>query len=276
MEYKIYPFKTLGFRTAKLFAGVHDTGKTVFTLDAACTAMGVDRHQAASLLHAAAKRGLVTPVRRGLYNLVPFELGSATFHLEDRYVLVRESLGDMPYFLSHASALDIHQLATQPNFEVYVTSTVRRKTMNIGGSTTHMVWAPANRFFGQQSVKLGNAMIAVSDIERTLVDAVSIPSYCGGFIEVAKAYFLAKGKVDISKLIAYAIEYKKWCVIRRSGYLLEFFGMAPSRILNKFARGLPLGYSKLDPDLPKEGLPCAKWGLTLNVSRDELTNAVSQ
>ena len=266
--------KTLGFRTAKLFSGVHDTGKTVFNLDAACALMGVTRHQAASLLHAAAKRGLVTPVRRGLYNLVPFELGSVTFHLEDRYVLVRESLGGMPYFLSHASALDIHQLATQPSFEVYVTSTVRRKTMNVGGSTTHMVWVPPSRFFGHQSVKLGNATIAVSDIERTLVDAVSIPSYCGGFIEVAKAYFMAKAKVDVSKLIAYANAYKKWSVIRRSGYLLEFFGMAPSSTLEEFARGLPPGYSKLDPDLPKEGSSCAQWGLTLNVSRDELTNAV--
>jgi hypothetical protein len=82
---------------------------------------------AASILHAAAKRGLVTPVKRGLYNLVPFELGSATFHLDNRYVLVRESLGDKPYFFSYASALDIHGLATQPSFDVYVKYSVRRK-----------------------------------------------------------------------------------------------------------------------------------------------------
>ena len=267
--------KTLGSRTSKLFSGVHDTGKTVFNLEAASALMGVTHRQAASLLHAAAKRGLVTPVRRGLYNLVPFELGSATFHLEDRYVLVRESLGGMSYFLSHASALDTHQLATQPSFDVYVTSPVRRKNMNIGGSMTHMVWVPPHRFFGQESLKVGNVTLLVSNIERTLVDAVSIPSYCGGFIEVAKAYFMAKPKVDSAKLIAYAYDYKKWSVIRRAGYLLEFFGMAAPSTLDDLARSLPPGYSKLDPDLPKEGLSNAKWGLTLNVSRDELTNAVS-
>jgi predicted transcriptional regulator of viral defense system len=271
----MYASKTLGSRTSRLFSGVHDTGITVFNLEAASALMGVTHRQAASLLHAAAKRGLVTPVKRGLYNLVPFELGPATFHLEDRYVLVRESLGDISYFLSYASALDIHQLATQPNFEVYVTSPVRRKNMNLGGSTTHMVWVPPSRFFGQQSLKVGNVTHRVSDIERTLVDAVSIPRYCGGFIEVAKAYFMAKSKVDSAKLIAYAYDYKKWSVIRRAGYLLEFFGMASQSILENFARGLPPGYSKLDPELPKEGLSSAKWGLTLNVSRDELTNAVS-
>lgn len=267
--------KTLGSRTSRLFSGVHDTGKTVFSLDAASSLMGVTRSQAASLLYAAAKRGLVTPVKRGLYNLVPFELGSTTFHLEDRYVLVRESLGDQPYFFSHASALDIHQLATQPNFDVYATSPVRRKNMNIGGSMTHMVWVPSGRFYGQQSVKVGNVTVSVSDIERTLVDAVSIPNYCGGFIEVAKAFFMAKAKVDSAKLVAYALDYGKWSVARRAGYLLEVFGMAPQSVLDGLAGSLPPGYSKLDPDLPKKGASSAKWGLILNVSREEIANAVS-
>jgi predicted transcriptional regulator of viral defense system len=51
--------------------------------------------------------------------------------------------------------------------------------------------------------------------------------------------------------------------------------MAAPSTLDDLARSLPPGYSKLDPDLPKEGLSNAKWGLSLNVSRDELTNAVS-
>lgn len=273
--HKMHTAKTLGSRTSRLFSGVHDTGKTVFNLDAASSLMGVTRSQAASLLYAAAKRGLVTPVKRGLYNLVPFELGSATFHLEDRYVLVRESLGDRPYFFSHASALDIHQLATQPNFDVYATSPVRRKNMNIGGSMTHTVWVPPGRFFGQQSVKVGNVTLSVSDVERTLVDAVSIPNYCSGFIEVAKAFFMAKAKVDSAKLVAYALDYGKWSVARRAGYLLECFGMAPQSVLDGLAGSLPAGYSKLDPDLPKKGASSAKWGLILNVSREEIANAVS-
>jgi len=267
--------KTLGPRTAKLFTGIHDTGKTAFTIGTAASLMGVSHTQAASILHAAAKRGLVTPVKRGLYNLVPFELGSATFHLDNRYVLVRESLGDKPYFFSYASALDIHGLATQPSFDVYVTYSVRRKNMNIGGSMTHIVYMPPSRFYGQQELQVGGARVMVSDVERTLVDAVAIPGYCGGLIEAAKAFFMAKPRLNSSKLIEYAQRYKKWSVLRRTGYLLEIFELVPRSTLENLARTLPRGYSRLDPDLPKDGLSNSKWGLTLNVSPEELLNAVS-
>jgi predicted transcriptional regulator of viral defense system len=267
--------KTLGPRTAKLFAGIHETGKTAFTLGTAASVMEVSHHQAASILHAAAKRGLVTPVKRGLYNLVPFELGAATFHLDNRYLLVRESLGDKPYFFSYASALDLHSLATQPSFDVYVTYAVRRKNMNIGGSMTHIVYMPPSRFYGHQEVQVAEARVTVSDIERTLVDAVAMPSYCGGLIEAAKAFFMAKPRLNSSKLIEYAQGYKKWSVLRRSGYLLELFELAPRSTLDTLARTLPRGYSRLDPDLPKDGASNSKWGLTLNVSPEELLNAVS-
>jgi predicted transcriptional regulator of viral defense system len=267
--------KTLGPRTAKLFAGILETGKTAFTLSTAASLMGVSHGQAASILYAAAKRGLVTSVKRGLYNLVPFELGSATFHLDNRYVLVRESLGDKPYFFSYASAFDIHGLATQPSLDVYATYSVRRKKMNIGGSMTHIIYMPPSRFYGQQELQVTGALVMVSDIERTLVDAVSIPRYCGGLVEAAKAFFMAKPRLNSSKLIEYAQRYNKWSVLRRTGYLLEIFELAPPSTLENLARTLPRGYSMLDPDLPKDGLSNSKWGLTLNVSLAELLNAVS-
>jgi predicted transcriptional regulator of viral defense system len=267
--------KTLGFRTSRLFVGLHDEGRAVFNLSKAATLMGVPRARAAVLVHAAAKRGLVTPIKRGLYNLVPFELGSTSFHLEDRYLLVRESLGDMPYFLSHASALDIHGLATQPNFDVYVTSTRRRKSINLGGSQTHFVWAPESRFFGYAKVRAGTADAVVSDIERTLLDGVSLPGYCGGFIEVAKAFFMAKNRLDSKKLLEYGRRFGKHAVLRRIGFLLELFQLADKLTLDELAGSLPAGYVRLDPDLPAEGASNARWGLKLNVSPSEIENAVS-
>jgi predicted transcriptional regulator of viral defense system len=267
--------KTLGFRTAKLFEGIHNTGQTAFTLETAAAIMGVTHGQAASLLHSAAKRGLVTPVKRGLYNLVPFELGSASFHLDNRYVLVRESLGNKPYFFSYASALDLHGLATQPSLDVYVTYSVRRKNTTIGGSRMHLIYLPTTRFYGLQELPVGETRLMVSDVERTLMDAVAIPGYCGGLIEAAKAFFMAKTQLNTSKLIDYARRYRKWSVLRRAGYLLELFELASPSVLDGLAQSLPAGYSRLDPDLPKEGLSSPRWGLNLNVSRDELLNAVS-
>jgi predicted transcriptional regulator of viral defense system len=269
------PTKTLGRRTSRLFSSLHDQGATVFDLEKAATAMKVSRRRAADLLYAARKRGLVTPVKRGIYNLVPFELGSTTFHLEGRYLLVRETMGDIPYFLSHASALDIHQLATQPSFDVYVSSPHRRKRMNLGGSPVRLVWMPAKRFFGYETRDVGGTRLVVSDLERTLLDGVSMPAYCGGFVEVAKAFFIAKARLNAEKLIKYANNLQKGVVLRRVGFLMELFNLADKATLDKLAASLPTGYVKLDPDLPDEGRYNSRWGVRLNVSPEEIENAVS-
>lgn len=245
----------------------------MFNLSKAAEVMGVSHARAASLIHAATARGLVTHVRRGLYNLVPFELGSTNFHLEDRYSLVRESMENTPYFLSHASAFDIHRLATQPSFDVYVTSTKRRKNLNLGGSLTHFVWAPPGRFFGFEVMRGSN--LSVSDLERTLLDGASLPENCGGLIEVAKAFFAAKTRIDIQKLIGYMHRFDKISVIRRAGFLLETLELADTRLLEELAKNLPMGYVKLDPSMPDEGPSNSKWGLKLNVSVDQIKNAVS-
>ena len=267
--------KTLGRRTSQLFSSLHDQGTTVFNLEKAAEAMKVSRPRAARLLYAAQQRGLVTSVMRGLYNLVPFELGSATFHLENRYLLVRESLGDTAYFLSHASAFDIHQLATQPSFNVYVSSTHRRKNINLGGSPVHFVWMPAKRFFGYETRDVGGVRLVVSDLERTLLDGVSIPAYCGGIVEVAKAFFIAKTRLNAGKLIEYAHDLQKGVVLRRVGFLMELFDLLDRAALDKLAASLPTGYVKLDPDLPAEGQYTSRWGVQLNVTREEIKNAVS-
>jgi predicted transcriptional regulator of viral defense system len=122
---------------------------------------------------------------------------------------------------------------------------------------------PPSRFYGQQELEVADTRVMVSDIERTLVDAVSIPGYCGGLTEAAKAFFMAKTRLNSSKLIEYAQRYNKWSVLRRIGYLLEIFELAPRSTLEGLAKTLPRGYSRLDPDLPRDGLPNSKLGVDL-------------
>lgn len=184
-------------------------------------------------------------------------------------------MGNTPHFLSHASAFEIHQLATQPSFDVFVTSTSRRKNINLGGSLTHFVWAPETRFFGYTLLRVGDNELSVSDIERTLLDGVSLPENCGGLVEVAKAFLAAKSRIDIQKLLVYIGRFDKISVARRAGFLLELLGLADSRLLDDLAKTLPPGYVRLDPTMPDEGKSNPKWGLKLNVSIEQIKNAVS-
>jgi predicted transcriptional regulator of viral defense system len=269
--------KTVGPRTARLFAKLHDRNQLVFDLNTAAELMETDRARARFILHAASRRGLVTRVQRGLYNLVPFELGSATSHLQNRYELAAALMGARPYFLSHASALDLHRLATQPCFAVYVSTPSHLANRNLAGSELHFVTIPADRMFGVISHDLGEGRtVRISDIERTLIDGLTRPEHCGGIIEVAKAFSIARGRFDSGKLLAYAHALRRASVIRRLGYLLEILELAPAATLEALHAHLTPGTVALDPDLPVKGARWnQRWGLRLNVTPEEVRNAVS-
>jgi predicted transcriptional regulator of viral defense system len=80
----------------------------MFTLRDVERITGLRPSLASSLLHKAAKRGLVTLIKRGVFVLVPPEMGSATGYAGDSYLVARRLAGDAPSFISHASAMEIH------------------------------------------------------------------------------------------------------------------------------------------------------------------------
>lgn len=277
MLMKNIPFKTVGPKTAQLITRLHDRNQLVFDLPTAALLMETDRQHAAGILHAAAKRGLVTPIQRGLYNLVPFEMGSVTTHLQDRYELVGASLGTKPYFFSHASALDIHRLATQPSYAVYVSTSHRLAKRNLAGSLVHFVTIPAERFFGTSTHDLGQGRIVnVSDVERSLLDGLTLPAYCGGVVEMAKAFFMAKSRLNLDRLLSYSRQLHRASVVRRLGFLLEILQLAPVTTLEQLKKTLRGGVTVLDPNLPTDDARWnGPWGLRLNVTAEELIEAVS-
>lgn len=65
-----------------------------------------------------------------------------------------------------------------------------------------------------------------TDLERTLIDIVTRPVYSGGVFEVLEAYRIAKGKVDLTRLLSYLNEMNfgypyKQCIgfyLERAGY----------------------------------------------------------
>ena len=57
---------------------------------------------------------------------------------------------------------------------------------------------------------------------------------------------------------------------RRVGYILETLGIGSENDIEILRSNLPETYSILDPVLPAEGKYLKRWGLRLNVNREEL------
>ena len=265
------PLKTLGTRAARLFMELHERRRATFTVRDVQEIVGGTANAARSLIYKARRRGLVTQLKPGLYNLVPFELGRATQHVGDPYLIARDAMGGAPYFLSFATALELHRMTTQPSFVIYVSSPRRMRAQTIGKYQYRFVLVLERMMFGlAQHWVTKDQAVAVSDVERTILDGLREPAYVGGITEVAKGLWMKRENLSVERLVDYARRFGIGAVDRRLGFLLEHYGLAEKPVLDALHAGLTSTYHRLDPTLPAEGVHTARWRLRLNVTPEEL------
>ena len=264
-------FKTLGPRAAQLFTELNEQRRTTFALSDVEAITHLSASSARNLVHKAQQRGLVTRLKPGLYNLVPFELGRATEHIGSPYLIAREVAGTAPYFLSHGTALELHRMLTQPNLTIYVSCTRRIRPQTIGGYEYRFVLITEAQVFGVAKHWVTKEQsVMISDMERTIIDSLRRPDLAGGITEIAKGLWMKRDSLNIERLIEYALRLDVGAVLRRLGYLLERNGMANETTLRPLRNKLSATYQRLDPVLPQEGSFLSRWRLRLNVSSEEL------
>jgi len=112
--------------------------------------------------------------------------------------------------------------------------------------------------------------VVVSDLERTVIDGLKQPDYCGGFSEVAKGFWMRRRDVDVGRLVNDALRLDVGAVIRRLGFLLEVCGIDAPADLERLRARLTATYHLLDPTLPAEGKRLARWRIRVNVTQEEI------
>ena len=263
--------KTLGPRAAQLLTELHELRRSTFTLADVRAITGLSASAARNLVHKAQQRGLLTRLKPGLFNLVPFELGRATAHIGSPYLIARELAGTAPYFLSHGTALELHRMVTQPNFTIYVSCTRRVRPQTVGGYDFRFIHITTEQEFGVVKHWIDKEhVVMVSDIERTVIDGLRHPAFAGGITEVAKGLWMKREALNVERLIDYAQRLGVGAVVRRLGYLLEQYGLADASSVEPLRRLLTATYQRLDPLLPAEGAFVSRWRLQLNVTPEEL------
>lgn len=267
--------KTLGPQAARLVAALHERGRRLFTLDEVRDVTGLKEASARSFVRKLVNRGIATRLQSGLFILVPFELGREPEYLGNPYIVARELMRGKPHFISHASAMDVHGILTQPQFVIYVTSPKPMRGRTVLGTDFRFVRCMPSHFFGTTEQWVDKQeKIVVSDLERTVLDGLKQPAYCGGFTEVAKGFWMRRGEVNAKRLVDYALRLGVGAVIRRLGYLLEAYGSEAHDQIERLRGRLTATYLLLDPLLPPEGKFLARWRLRVNVNPEEIQAVV--
>jgi len=263
--------KTIGPQTAALLAGLYNRAQSAFTLGDAQEITGLSSHLASSLLHKAVHRGLISRLKPGLFVIIPPELGSTSDYAGDPYLAAKRLAGSAPCFVSHASAMEIHRMVTQPQLAVFASSAKRLRSRIVHGTEFRFVFIKPEHYFGavKQWVTKQEA-VDVSDLERTVIDGLRQPEYCGGITEVAKGLWMRHQDMQAKKLVDYALRISNGAVLRRLGYLLELYSIAPESEVARLRDALSETYAPLDPILPAEGPHLRRWRLQLNITLQEL------
>ena len=236
------------------------------------TRVGLKDTYLAEALYHLRQNGWIVSLRRGLYALAPTVPGNTPAHeFEIAMALVE------PASISHWSALHHHGLIEQAPRRTFVlttteTSVPRRRgdkrgkdvgVYLVGDLAYRFVQVKPKRFFGTEKVWVGDARVSITDLERTLMDGLAMPKYCGDFSEVVHAFQVGMRQLDVDRMIQYASRLGTTAA-KRLGWVLEGQGVDSSK--TAILAALPVkGYRKLDPNGPGKG-PCnSRWMLQENL-----------
>ena len=216
--------KTLGSEAGNLVTELHERGKTIFCYTDVVDITGLNSKSSRSLVGRMVERGVTTRLKPGLFILVPFEMGREREYLGNPYVVARELTGTPDYYISHSSAMAIHQMVTQPQFVVFATTPKFLRPRHVLGTEFRFVRCKPENLFGIISHWVTKTdKIQVSDLERTVIDGLKQSEHCGGFSEVAKGFWMRRDEISPHRLVDYALRLDVGAVIRRLGFLFELF-----------------------------------------------------
>jgi predicted transcriptional regulator of viral defense system len=255
---------------ARLLAG---EGHRIFTLEEArklAPKVGIKQAYLPEALYHLIQGGWIAGIKRGLYSLSgPLAGGNPVHEFEIASALVPNCA------ISHWSALHHHGLTEQIPRKVFATTT--RETWvpyvrgggskggyPVGKTRYQFIRVIPGRFFGYEKVWIGEASIRMTDPERTLLDGLAMPQYYGGFGEVLNAFGLHKEKLDLGKILGYALRLDV-AVAKRLGWIMEKRNMGRGS-LERLAKISSPAFHKLDPTRPSEGPHNKRWMIIDNLS----------
>lgn len=247
-----------------------EDGERVFCIEEArelAEECGLSEGYIPVVLHHLKQDGWIVPLQRGVYALGPTLIGDSPLH-EFEIAMHLTS----PAAISHWSAFHHHGITEQIPQIIYVLTSSRtiprakkkddHRLFTVQGISFRFIQVKPSRYFGVEKIWVGDAKVNITDLERTLLDGLMMPKYCGDFAEVMHAFQLASDRLEIEKIVNYSLRLGV-TTSRRLGWILSKLGVSRDK-LQPLKELTMKGYRKLDVGGPLKG-PCdSSWGIQVN------------
>lgn len=216
------------------------------------------------IMHSLIQKKWVLPLKRGLYAIVPLDIG---IRGADSFILHNFVIGSLltkSYYIGFWSALNYHGLSDQIPKTTFIASLQPKKPLDILNSTYYFVKLEEKKFFDIETIKIEGREINISSLNKTVADCLDHPEHSGGIDEIAKAIYFSHKELDFKKIKEYSFKMSNLTILKRLGYILDKTGLIEryKETFDDFK--LSKGYPTLDPILHRRGGYNTKWRLLIN------------
>ena len=146
--------RELGNAESRFLAALASSDRSIFTTGDARQVSGTSSSATDSLISGLLKKKWLIRLNRGVYLIVPLSAGLTSEYSENWYVVAKHLIQPAPYYLSHFSALEMHEMTTQPVLTVYISTPVRRISKEVAGATYRFVTTSADSLWGAEDLSL--------------------------------------------------------------------------------------------------------------------------
>lgn len=266
-----------------LLSSLSEKGMTIFSTKDIIAELKCSYVYAKVIAHDLAKKKWIAILRRGTYLIMPLSAGVEPAYTEHEFVIASHLLS--PYYIAYWSALNFHRLTEQTPFTVFIATTKRMMSRKVFDVNYSFITLKKRSFFGFVPVEVSSHKVNVSDLQKTLADALDHLEYCGGISEVAKCLWNARKKMSLEKVVEYSIKMGNMTILKRLGYLIETLRIVDEtngnnkKTISNMKRLISPGMSILDPTVYSQhhnnkevGRYNTRWNLLVNISKETLEN----
>ncbi len=177
------------------------------------------------------KKGILKPVKRGVYIYVPLE-SVPTGRRVSEFLIPPIFFHQDNYYIGYSTMFNYYGFTDQ-QFQIdYVPNTTRCMKKTIAGVSFKFVKIPYSRFYGLEKINIKGKEIIVSSKERTLIDLIYFNRPVGGITTAGKILnrFIMEKKCDVKKLIEYAVTFPGVKTKKVIGFNLELAGVSDNML----------------------------------------------
>jgi predicted transcriptional regulator of viral defense system len=267
--------KTLGKVSAYLINRLYEENKPIFDISDARNILKKDYNETTDLLSELTKRKVISRLKHGKFLIIPQEVGNIDKYFGNWFVSASEVVNSPNYYIGFSSAMNHWGMLTQPILKVFVVTSKRqvvpiqlKDNLVFINVKEKFIWGVKEEWVTQ------TRKVRISDLEKTILDALLYPQHCGGITDIAKGIWITRNKINYNKLEEYVNKYGKNVIAKRLGYILEILEINNNLSMLNLKYYVKDRYDLFDPTMPKDIKNKNSWRLIDNVGKKQILNII--